>query len=109
MKTTTYDETQWRLVPIEPTTEMLEAGSRAADLYSRSTLGIWFDVLAAAPTPPAVEQPSAQDREDAERYRWLKANIKEEYELPGGYYIPDEDTDSWNKTIDAARAAAKEE
>ncbi len=47
-------------------------------------------------------------RTDAERYRWLKENIELGYELPGGYYIPDEDTDTWDKTIDAARAAKGE-
>jgi len=41
-------------------------------------------------------------KRDAGRYRWLKANIQDGYGLPGGYYIPDEDTHTWDKTIGAA-------
>lgn len=46
---------------------------------------------------------SAGDERDAALYRWLKANIRPGYELPGGYYIDDENTDSWDRTIEAAK------
>ncbi|MEB6663797.1 hypothetical protein MXL91_20235 [Achromobacter ruhlandii] len=46
---------------------------------------------------------SAGDERDAALYRWLKANIRPGYELPGGYYIDDECTDSWDRTIEAAK------
>ncbi|MFT0533972.1 hypothetical protein ACMHYJ_14255 [Castellaniella hirudinis] len=51
--------------------------------------------------PELVEHIAAL-RKDAERYRWLKANIQDDYTLPGGYYIPDEDTGTWDKTVDTA-------
>lgn len=39
---------------------------------------------------------------DAERYRWLRENIQPDYNLPGEYYLCDEDTSTWDGTIDAA-------
>lgn len=41
-------------------------------------------------------------RKDAERYRWLKENIMEQYNLPGSYYLPDDAPEVWDRTIDAA-------
>ena len=52
MRTDTYDETKWRLVPMEPTTEMLTAGSEQIDLSSHSPRAVWESMVAAAPTPP---------------------------------------------------------
>ena len=54
MKTITYDETTWKLVPIEPTYEMLEAGEGAiAPTYTDTPVSVPFDIyrarLAAAP------------------------------------------------------------
>ncbi|WP_025139045.1 hypothetical protein [Achromobacter sp. DH1f] len=46
---------------------------------------------------------SAGDARDAALYRWLKANIRPGYELPGGFYIDDESTESWDRTIEAAQ------
>lgn len=40
-------------------------------------------------------------RKDAERYRWVKANLQANYDLPGIYYLPDE-TYMWDATVDAA-------
>lgn len=63
MKTITYDETKWRLVPVEPTPEMLDAWAELAMkriLGKRDGKGIihaagenWKAMLAAAPQPPA--------------------------------------------------------
>lgn len=47
MKTITYDETKWRLVPIEPTEEMLFA----ADWPENGTLDAYRAMLDAAPHP----------------------------------------------------------
>ena len=44
---------------------------------------------------------------DAERYRWLKANIRDGYSFGRGYYLSDE-SDGWDRTVDAAIAAQKE-
>lgn len=47
--------------------------------------------------------PVSGDARDASLYRWLKTNIQPGYELPGGFYIDDEDTESWDRTIEAAQ------
>ena len=52
----------WKIVPVEPTGEMVDAGIR-----SLGTADKFRAMLAAAPTPPVSE-----DRKDAERYRWLR-------------------------------------
>ena len=51
----------WKIVPVEPTGEMVDAGIR-----SLGTADKFRAMLAAAPTPP-----SAEDRKDAERLNWL--------------------------------------
>jgi hypothetical protein len=77
-------------------------GAGDGDTYITGTSADAAKAIRALKSQPAT---STQDREDAERYRWLKANIEEGYELPGAYYIDDGDTSNWDKTIDAARAA----
>ena len=68
----------WKLVPIEPTPEMIDAGHAE---YERSLIGNrkdvaaafvrrWKAMLAAAPTPPAPED--AQVGKDAERWRFIE-------------------------------------
>jgi hypothetical protein len=42
---------EWKLVPVEPTDEMLNAGSKEAIQSSYSTRGVYFAMLAAAPMP----------------------------------------------------------
>ena len=58
------------------------------------------------------EQPlylhSSGDAKDAERYRWIKLNIYDGYNLPGHFYLCDTDTSGWDITIDAAIEASKE-
>ena len=62
MKTVTYDETKWVLVPVEPTDEMVEAAwdSDAADYVGEHkrihSLGLaWSAMLAAAPSAQGVD------------------------------------------------------
>ena len=43
---------EWKLVPVEPTVEMLTAGSKEAIQSSHSPRGVYFAMLAAAPQPP---------------------------------------------------------
>ena len=51
MKTVTFDETKWQLVPVEPTPEMLDScGTGAGGLKRR----LWAAMLAAAPVAPAL-------------------------------------------------------
>ena len=61
MKTVTYDETKWVLVPVEPTDEMVEAAwdSDAADYVGEHkrihSLGLaWSAMIAAAPSAQGV-------------------------------------------------------
>lgn len=60
MKTVTFDESSWKLVPIDPTPEM----TLAAHLYYQNAmtkfgdfapLGIYTSMLAAAPAAPEQE------------------------------------------------------
>ena len=48
-----------------------------------------------------LEKQRDELQKDADRYRWLKANIREGYEFGSGYYLSDE-SDGWDKTIDKA-------
>lgn len=43
-------------------------------------------------------------RKDAGRYRFARDNIREDHELPGGYYLCDEGGQYWDNTIDDAMA-----
>ncbi len=64
MKTITYDETKWKLVPVEPTEEMLDAAGDECQ-YRKSAHTVsedrWAAMLAAAPAAPEAPQPSQQD------------------------------------------------
>ena len=79
----------WKLVPIEPTEEMLEQAAthdlnrRTAetDQWNHDT---WSFMLDAAPEPPnacreamLTQRGDAQDARDVARYRWLRANAYE--------------------------------
>lgn len=57
MKTITYDETKWKLVPMEPTDAMALAAIKVG-LRNPAINGVvqYKAMLAAAPTPPASEQ-----------------------------------------------------
>lgn len=46
----------WKLVPNQPTTEMLTAGSGAIDLHSHSPLALWGAMLAASPAAPTQSE-----------------------------------------------------
>ncbi|GAA0531237.1 hypothetical protein [Pigmentiphaga daeguensis] len=52
------DGREWKLVPVEPTPEMLEAGAKQVDWYAHNALECYHAMLAAAPTPPAQAAPS---------------------------------------------------
>ena len=49
----------WKLVPVEPTDEMVEAGDHEIEKWGvdASSSGAFRAMLAAAPQPPVVEQP----------------------------------------------------
>jgi len=51
MKTVTFDETLWRVVPKEPTQEMFNTG-----FYGHSNKETWERMLTVAPSPPEVER-----------------------------------------------------
>lgn len=90
MKNVTYDDTQWKLVPVEPTERMVVAGfeSKPDECFSpldewksfQEMTGCqqsahvaklcWAAMLAAAPTLPAVGQAQQDvDKVDAETVR----------------------------------------
>ena len=54
MKTITYDETKHKLVPIEPTYEMIDAGMREYDAVSplKTLLDGYKAIIAASPETP---------------------------------------------------------
>lgn len=64
MKTITFDETKWKLVPIELTREMLMAaldvGSASYDNHQYVLTAQWKDMLGAAPTAPYQEPAAPQ-------------------------------------------------
>ncbi len=57
MKTITYDENEWKLVPVEPTDKMLYAAADCIDEYAafNSAAAAYREMLAAAPQPPTAE------------------------------------------------------
>lgn len=61
------DEKEWKLVPVEPTDEMLYAGRDAIE-DGGSTREVFLDMLDAAPQ-------AGEDARDAARYRALRAGI----------------------------------
>ena len=74
----------WRLVPVEPTTEMLGEGAIALFAQSREPLSSAYrSMLAAAPRCPMLTAAPSGDakreaeelRKDAERYQWLRNRI----------------------------------
>jgi hypothetical protein len=61
MKTVTYDETKWMLVPVEMHTAQANAGWRALAAQGIEPEGVELDpvykaMLAAAPQPPEVDE-----------------------------------------------------
>ena len=97
MKTVSFDESEWQLVPVEATEEMLEAGFHAIEIGGGVTEQAWAELLADAPTP-------AEAQADVARLDWLVASnwyIGPEYgaDEAGGIVGYD------NKNIDGLRAA----
>lgn len=115
MKTITYDETKWKLVPVQPT-EKMHRGGRAA-MTAKGTVPVdgyegatYAAMLSSAPTPPAVEQPSAQDREDAQRWRTASKLAVRTADALGPVYRIDIRAVSFSllQSIDAARSAKEQ-
>ncbi|CUJ30080.1 hypothetical protein HGQ98_01750 [Achromobacter ruhlandii] len=92
-----------------PASKFHELWDRAGELRNprrtlldnlRWQIGVFAGLVAQEGSAAAA---AASDTRDASFYRWLKANMRPGYELPGGYYIDDEDTESWDRTIEAAK------
>lgn len=66
MKTVSFDESEWQLVPVEATEEMLEAGFHAIEIGGGVTEQAWAALLAAAPTPaePPTDLPTWENGDD---------------------------------------------
>lgn len=60
MKTITFDETKWKLVPVQPTREMLmaalDADNASYDNHQYVLTEQWKDMLAAAPSQPMGDE-----------------------------------------------------
>lgn len=71
--------------------------NRCVDLLNR------FRPRSAEEQPDQCEQQLdmvSDDARDAARYRFAKYHITENYYLPGGFYLNDEDTAYWDDVID---------
>lgn len=71
----------WRLVPVEPTTEMLTAGSHAVELHSHSPRGTWSAMLAAAPGSAVQPAKMRMLTEEEIKAAWQK--VREEVGTEG--------------------------
>ena len=95
----------WKLVPVEPTPEMIEAGDEVEDLYKRGTPKTWGKVyramLAAAPAAPA--EPVAFD---AEGFRaWVKRELPDDTVISNGTWWAEHLTKRAQRFVKAAPAA----
>lgn len=109
----------WKLVPVEPTPEMLEAGRDAGDFHimhydgadkpgtPRYSLGrSYAAMLDAAPAHPSQQE---DDARDAARYRWLRGHFRfaadSECEIWFDGSLKHSPADQLDAAIDAAIAA----
>lgn len=53
----------WKLVPVEPTRDMLTTWIKAPVVSNTTAPGLYRAMLAAAPQPPVVEQPKVEQEE----------------------------------------------
>lgn len=101
---------EYKLVPVEPTEEMLDAICNAPLLFSSPDDSVlrehWALLLAAATTPPEATE-AAQDALDAARWRAFRARDA----LPDLDYtaFQDQFREDADAVIDAAIAAGGEE
>jgi hypothetical protein len=79
---------KWKLVPVEPTPEMLEAGRKAVTTLAleSATKRAWAAMLAAAPQPPEPGRAESDIEWQARGYRMIRAAVigghGEDNELP---------------------------
>jgi hypothetical protein len=65
----------WKLVPVEPTEAMIEAGASGSGEDSEATaIGAWEAMLAAAHAPEV--EPVAEVQENGTRLRWTEAGLR---------------------------------
>ena len=101
MKTIPYGESKWKLVPVEPTPEMVSAAEEAHMPFGDMDIALRMAILSAPSAPAAVQG-------DADNYRWLREqhnNVNSDIGVYDGANIlatPEGDLD-----LDAAIAAAR--
>ena len=116
--------TAWRVVPVEPTREMIEAGNTvsedAGDIWEPSAginysgpscgLEVWEAMLAAAPKPPPYEPSEAEVEAAAEAgyatYRGFFGDGAREFHDRGWREQREEFRERWRATARAALVAA---
>ena len=85
MITPTYDETKWKLVPVEPTQEMLNC----TDANKQKYTSIYKTMLSAAPQPPEAQpeqqKPSTAQEKSCETCPDCKKPTKEQPLFMQGY------------------------
>ena len=60
MKTITYDESKWKLVPVEPTPEMVSAAEEAHMPFGDMDIALRMAILSAPSAPATVQGVNAQ-------------------------------------------------
>ena len=73
MKTVTYDEMLWKLVPVEPTKHMIDASALDDQMNSGSIRAAWMDMVEAAPLLASTPAPAQQELEKALEPRMSRA------------------------------------
>lgn len=73
MKTITFDETKWQLVPKHPTDEMIAAAYVLGEASAEGIDEMWADMLAAA---PAKQENTPLQKKVAEELKPLREAIE---------------------------------
>ena len=60
MKTITYDESKWKLVPVEPTPEMVSAAEEAHMPFGDMDIALRMAILSAPSAPATVQGVNTQ-------------------------------------------------
>lgn len=90
MKTITYDESKWKLVPVEPTPEMVSAAEEAHMPFGDMDIALRMAILSAPSAKATVQGVNAQLLEA------LEGMVE---------YFPEGASDGECFSVDAARAA----
>jgi hypothetical protein len=107
MKTVTFDESQWKLVPVEPTFEMCDADAGTSTTERRMWNAAHYRAMLAAapqrPTSPSATTLRNEGIEMAARWHDEKVQTAKEYckilpkRFPGR--VPNPEWEAWSDTM----------